>query len=112
MKFIKELLISATNGLFGKLLLVLIGAGGGFTVSKIVTSDNTQATTMILITFNFAVVCPMIGFFRNLDTFKEWAQEQRQDEIRKLELEKEILELEIQQDNQQSSQDDSVVPLL
>ena len=106
MKFIKELLISATNGLFGKLLLVLIGAGGGFTVSKVVTSDNTQGTITILMTFNFAVVCSMIGFFRNLNIFKEWAREQRQDEIKKLELEKEILELEIQRDNQQSSQDD------
>ena len=30
MQFWKELLISATSGLFGRLLLVLIGAGGGF----------------------------------------------------------------------------------
>ena len=37
----------------------------------------------------------------NLHTFKEWAPEQRQDEIRKLELKKEILELENQRDNKQ-----------
>lgn len=101
MKFLKDLLISATNGLFGRLLLVLIGAGGALTVSKVVTSDNPAAIGAVLATFNFAVVCTLIGFFRNLNIFKEWTQEQRQDEIRKLELEKEILELEIQRGNQQ-----------
>ena len=30
----------------------------------------------------------MVAFIRNLDAFKEWAQERRQDEIRKLELKK------------------------
>ena len=106
MNFLKELLISATNGLFGRLLLVLIGVGGGFTVSKAITSNNSFATGIILAILNFVIVYSIVGFFRNLDVFKEWSQEQRQNEIRKLELEKEILELEIQRDNQQSSQDD------
>ena len=105
MKFLKDLLISATNGLFGRLFLVLIGAGGALTVSKIVTSNNAFATGIILATLNFAVVFSMVAFIRNLDTFKEWAQERRQDEIRKLELEKEILKLEIQQKSQQSTPD-------
>ena len=105
MNFLKELLISATNGFFGKLLLVLIGVGGGFTISKAVTSDNTQGTIMILTTFNFAVVCSMIGFFRNLNIFKEWAREQRQDEIRKLELENENLKLKFQLQEKQSKPD-------
>ena len=84
MQFLKELLISATSGLFGRLLLVLIGTGGGFTVGAVVTSGSSTMTTgALLATFNFAVVCSLIGFFRNLHTFKEWAQERRQDEIKK-----------------------------
>ncbi len=104
MQLLKELLVSATSGLFGRLLLVLIGAGGGFTIGKVFTvaSSNVMPGALFF-TFNFAVVCSMIGFFRNLSMFKEWSQDRRQDEIRKLELEKEILELEMQRDNQQST---------
>ena len=107
MQFLKELLISATSGLFGRLLLVLIGAGGGLTIGAVVISgSNTTTSIMLLTTFNFAVVCSMVGFFRNLHVLKEWSQEHRQDEIRRLELEREILELEIQRGNQQSLPDD------
>ena len=118
MQFLKELLISATSGLFGRLLLVLMSVGGGFTVGAVVTSgSSTMTTIMLLTTFNFAVTCSLIGFFRNLTIFKEWAREQRQDEVRKLELgneqqklkneglklEKGVLEL--RQENQQSTPD-------
>ena len=107
MQFLKELLISATSGLFGRLFLVLIGAGGGLTIGAVVISgSNTTTSIMLLTTFNFAVVCSLIGFFRNLHVFKEWSQEHRQDEIRRLELEREILQLEIRRENQQSLRDD------
>ena len=85
MKFAKELLISATNGLFGRLLLVLIGAGGALTVSKAVTSNNAFATGVLLAILNFVIVWSLVGFFENLNGLKEWAREQRQDELKKLE---------------------------
>ena len=103
MQLLKELLVSANSGLFGRLLLVLIGAGGGFTIGKVLTVGSSTTTAPLLVTFNFAVVCSMIGFFRNLSVFKEWSRDRRQDEIRKLELKKEILELEMQRNNQQST---------
>ena len=106
MQFWKELLISATSGLFGRLLL-MIGAAGGLTIGAVVISGSNTTTSFTLpMTFNFVVVCSMMGFFRNLHVFKEWSQEHRQDEIRKLELEREILQLEIQRDNQQSTPND------
>ena len=105
MKFLKDLLISATNGLFGRLLLVLIGVGGGITATKVVTSNNPAVTGTIMGILPVVIGFSMAAFFRNLDVFKEWAREQRQDEIRKLELEKEILELELHRENQQSPSD-------
>ena len=104
--FGKKWFISASSGILGKILLVAFGLCVGFAGSKVVTFDNAYVTTVIFGTLNFAVVFSMVAFIRNLDTFKEWAQERRQDEIRKLELEKEIIELEIQRDNQQSTAND------
>ena len=107
MQLLKELLVSATSGLFGRLLLVLISAGSGFTIGKVFTVGSSNVMTGVLAaTLNFAVICSIVGFFRNLSIFKEWSQDRRQDEIRKLELEKEILELEMQRDNQQSTLND------
>ena len=97
--------ISASSGLFGKAIFVIVLLTAGIVGSAYLLPEESAITKSISALVTFLVVTGSMQFFFHLNTFKEWAQERRQDEIRKLELEKEILELEIQRDNQQSPPD-------
>ena len=97
--------ISASSGLFGRLLFLIIILGGGIVGSAYLLPEESAITKTISSIMMFLAVTVTLQFFFNLNTFKAWAQERRQDEIRKLELKKEIIELEIQRDNQQSPSD-------
>ena len=97
--------ISASSGIFGKLIFILILLAAGIVGSKYLLPEESAITKTVSSLITFLVITITIQFFVHINTFKEWAQERRQNEIKKLELEKEILELKIQQEHQQSPPD-------
>ena len=99
--FGKKWFISASSGLFGKVIFVIVLLAAGIVGTAYLLPEESAITKSISALVTFFVITVTMQFFFNLNTFKEWAQERRQDEIRKLELEKDILELEIQRENQQ-----------
>ena len=113
--------ISASSGLFGKVVLVVaVSIGAGYAGTKIIgmPEDSPVAQAIArLIPFYIPFVTSV--FFMNLSLILNWLSERRESKIKEseskneelrlqnegLKLQKEILELEIQRENQQSYPD-------
>ena len=90
----KKWFISASSGLFGKFVLafVLLIAGTLGTV-YLLPKDSILVKAMAYIIPTITMILS-IGFFRNLNVFREWSSEARADKIKEQELENEKLQLE------------------
>ena len=88
--FGKKWFISASSGLFGKVIFVIVLlAAAGIVGSVYLLPEESAMTRSISFLVSFLVITVTMQFFFNLHTLKEWAQERRQDGIKKLELENE-----------------------
>ena len=107
MGFWKKMVISATSGLFGKIVLVVaVSLGIGFASTKFIALPEDSVIAKDLMRLLRFVVGVGLGILAvSLPMILRWLSERRQDRIRELELKKEILELEIQKENQQSPLD-------
>ena len=105
--FRKKWFISASSGLFGRLLFLIIILGGGIVGSAYLLPEESRITKVIASLIQFVVIYGMMNFFWNIETFKNWWSEGRETKIRELELKNENLklELELQQQKKQPTLD-------
>ena len=115
MGFWKKMVISASSGLFGRALFVVaITLGAGYAGTKFIEmSEANPIVQAIAKLIPFIIPFLLISIFMNLHLILDWLSERREAKVREsesknegLRLQKEILELEIQRDNQRSTQDD------
>lgn len=125
-KFTKDLWVSAVNGFWGRALLILVALIGVQQVTEIVLPENSggdessvgnagiigilenlvgafaRYSLLILIYAYFILIYAywLLMEKMRVDIIKE--QNKNEAEIKKLELEKEILELQLQKENPQS----------
>lgn len=118
-KFTKDLWVSAVNGFWGRALLLLVALIGVQQVTGIVLPENSSGNessignagiigilqTLVNAFARYSLLILIYAYWllmekMRIDTIKE--QNKNEVEIKKLELEKEILELQLQKENPQS----------
>ena len=93
--------ISASSGLFGKLLFLIIVLCGGIVGSAYLLPEESAITKAMSTLVSFFVITVTMQFFFNLHTFKEWSREIRADRIKEQELRNEELKLKIELEKHQ-----------
>ena len=105
-KFWKKVIISAFSGFFGRLLAVIVCVlGFGYLSTKIpVSSEGGYGfwNFMRSCLFIFAAVSPAMLFSGFFDRIMDWRVKTRELKIEELKLKKEILELELEQNNEEN----------
>ena len=99
--FWKKLIISASNGCFGKIFIFIpIGIIGFVGIKFIIPNDDSWTKLIMPI---YVIILFFMGyFFGHLHTIVNWWNQNKADNIKALQLKKDILELEIKK---KSSQD-------
>ena len=119
-KLTKKMLVSAATGFWGKVLVVLVAVIGFQTVSGIFSSESSKISSgnenflTIIADFSEAIarhfiMILMFGYWLLTEKIQTGIVKERnrdEAEIRKLQLKKEILELELRKDNQQTTPND------
>ena len=105
--FKEKWFISASSGLFGRVVFFVFLLGGGIVGSVYLLPKENTIIKTITGTLPFVIGACLAYLPSFLDLLKEWAQEARNDRIRALELKNENLklELELKQQEYQSPSD-------
>ena len=101
-KFLRELLISASSGCLSRLIILALVMGGvGYAGVKYIVPCGDILKDLMLLSYCFAI-CLFPWVFRDLSTILNWFSERKESTIKELELKKEILELELEKNRQNS----------
>ena len=99
--FGKKLLISASSGVLGKVLLVVFGLCAGFAGSKFISlpADNSLVKGILVGIFIIIFIPVLLGSMviaAGFESILEWLSIRRNQENEKLELENENLKLKLE----------------